>query len=84
LRDKKYPAGPVLLSTVGGFLKGSGKYKTEMLRRLQVGFKKIEVGIGDKVSDAAAYHENGLKSFLIIQTEWIGSRWSCAATATGR
>lgn len=67
LRDKKYPAGPVLLSTVSGFLKGSGKYKTEMLRRLQGRFKKIEVGIGDKVSDAAAYHENGLKSFLIIQ-----------------
>ena len=67
LRDKKYPPGPVLLSTVSGFLKGSGKYKSEMLRRLQGRFKKIEVGIGDKVSDAAAYHENGLKSFLIIQ-----------------
>jgi hypothetical protein len=66
LRVHNYPAGPVLLSTIGGFLKGSGVYKSEMLRALKQKFRRIETGIGDKVSDAQAYHDNGLKAFLII------------------
>jgi hypothetical protein len=66
LREHKYPPGPLLLSTPGGFLKGSGAYKSEMLKRLRKRFRKIEIGIGDKISDAQAYHENGLKAFLIL------------------
>ena len=67
LKAKGYPAGPVLLSTVGSFLKGSGAYKSEMIAALKRRFTKVEVGIGDKTSDVRAYHENGLKAFLIIQ-----------------
>ncbi len=67
LREHKYPPGPLLLSTPGAFLKGSGAYKSEMLERLGKRFRKIEIGIGDKISDAQAYHANGLKAFLILQ-----------------
>jgi len=63
----QYPPGPVLLSTVGEFIRGSGAYKAEMLRRLRRRFKKIDIGIGDKVSDALAYHANGLKALLIVK-----------------
>jgi len=62
-----YPRGPVLLAGVSGFLKGSGQFKSEMLAEMKKSFSGIEMGIGDKVSDAAAYWRNGLKSFLIIQ-----------------
>ncbi len=67
LRQQGYPAGPVLLSDIGGFFSGSGTYKSEALARLKRRFEKIEIGIGDKISDAQAYHANGLKAFLIIQ-----------------
>jgi hypothetical protein len=67
LRARGYPAGPVLLSTVGGFLKGSGTYKSDAIKALRQRFKGIEIGIGDKASDAKAYRDNGMKSFLIVQ-----------------
>jgi len=62
-----YPDGPVILAGVSGFLKGSGRFKGEMLGEMTKSFSRIEIGIGDKVSDAAAYLRNGLRSFLIIQ-----------------
>lgn len=67
LKEHDYPSGPVLLASVRGFLKGSGQYKSEMLAKMRKRFKKIKIGIGDKISDAAAYHRSGLKSFLIMQ-----------------
>jgi len=67
LKAKGYPPGPVLMSTVGSFLKGSGTYKSEMIAALKKRFTKVEIGIGDKISDVEAYHENGLKAFLILQ-----------------
>jgi hypothetical protein len=67
LWEHDYPKGPVLLSTAGEFFSGSGSYKGGKISELQKRFKKIEIGIGDKISDAEAYHQNGLKSFLIVQ-----------------
>jgi len=67
LTEKGYPPGPVLLASVSGFLRGSAQYKSEMLKELRARFDGIEIGIGDKISDALAYHRNGLKSFLIVQ-----------------
>jgi hypothetical protein len=64
LRQHAYPAGPVLLSTVGGFLSGSGEYKARMLAELKRRHS-LRIGIGDKVSDAAAYHRHGLRAFLV-------------------
>jgi len=61
-----YPRGPVLLSSVGSFLKGSGTYKSDMIRTLKDTFSRVEIGIGDKISDVEAYHANGLKAILIL------------------
>ncbi|MFW6066234.1 MAG: hypothetical protein ACOC9S_05385 [Planctomycetota bacterium] len=66
LAEHGYPPGPVLLSSVSEFLKGSGAYKTEMLRELTSRFDEIRVGIGDKVSDAQAYYDTGLESICIL------------------
>ena len=71
-----YPRGPVLLSDVRAFIKGSAAYKTAAIEQLRKRFTRIEIGIGDKVSDAAAYHANGLKAFLIVQ---VGAAASAAA-----
>ena len=60
-----YPRGPVLLSTVSGFLGGSGQFKSAMLRRLRQHFTNIRIGIGDRYSDAVAYQANGLQAFWI-------------------
>ncbi len=69
LRRNEYPSGPVLLSGLGGFLKGSEAFKSGVLAELQKQFRKIELGIGDKISDARAYHEHGLKAFAIVRPE---------------
>jgi len=67
LRRYKYPAGPLLLSDVGGFLKGSGTFKSGMLADLRKRFTGKAIGVGDKVSDVQAYHENGLAGYLVVQ-----------------
>ena len=67
LAEHGYPPGVLLLSTLGGFFKGSGAFKTDALAQLGKRFTKIEIGIGDKVSDAQAYHDHGLRAFLVIQ-----------------
>jgi hypothetical protein len=69
LREHKFPRGPLLMSTASGFFKGSGAFKTEMIRGLKARFTKIELGIGDKASDVQAYHDNGLRGILIIQVD---------------
>jgi len=61
-----YPRGPVLLSTEGSFLKGSGTFKRDMLQALKKDFAKVEVGIGDKFSDVEAYHAAGMTAILIL------------------
>ncbi len=65
LEDHGYPRGPMLLSTVRGFLKGSRDFKTAMIADLKKRFTAIQVGVGDKIGDALAYHDNGLASYLI-------------------
>ena len=64
-----YPPGPVLLSDVKGFLKGSEAFKTGVLLALGKRFKQIRIGIGDKPTDAKAYHANGIRAFLILQPD---------------
>ena len=66
LAKHDYPPGPVLLSDLGGFLAGSEAFKTRAIEDLRRRFKKIRIGIGDKPSDAAAYHAHGVRAFLIL------------------
>ncbi len=64
---KRFPPGPVLLAGISQFIKGSGAYKTDAISELRNRFSDIQIGIGDKISDAAAYYDNGLETFLIIK-----------------
>jgi hypothetical protein len=67
LGEHGYPSGPVLLATTSGFLRGSEAFKSAALAKLKKRFSNMEIGVGDKVSDVAAYHANGLRGFLILQ-----------------
>ncbi len=70
LTDHGFPRAPVLTSTLGGLLAGSGSYKLERLADLKKTFPRVQLGIGDKFSDARAYVENGLMSILILHVDW--------------
>ena len=69
LWEQGYPAGPLLLSDVGGFLRGSGAFKSAALADLRRRFTGPTVGVGDKVSDVQAYFDNGITGFLIVQPD---------------
>jgi hypothetical protein len=66
LKVHGFPPGPLLLSTLRTFLKGSGAYKSMVLEDIRSRFSRVEIGIGDKISDVLAYHENGMQAFLIL------------------
>lgn len=66
LQEHGFPPGPLLLSTLQTFVKGSGAYKTRRLEDIRARFSRVETGIGDKISDALAYYENGMQAFLIL------------------
>lgn len=67
LWENDYPRAPVILSSVSGFLKGSGAFKGDMIRQLKDRFPGMNIGVGDKISDVLAYHDNGMRAFLIVQ-----------------
>jgi hypothetical protein len=64
-----YPAGPLLMPEVVDFARGSRRYKSRELAKLKSKFPNIRIGIGDKISDIQAYHNSGLKAFLILNDE---------------
>ena len=66
LAEHGFPTGPLLLSTLRTFLQGSGAYKSMMLEDIRRRFTRVEIGIGDKISDVLAYHGNGMRAFLIM------------------
>jgi len=70
LASHGYPTGPLLTSTLGGLLEGSGRYKAKRLDDLSQNFKNLRVGIGDKVSDVQAYATRGLLAILILHVDW--------------
>ncbi|MFW6066570.1 MAG: hypothetical protein ACOC9S_07090 [Planctomycetota bacterium] len=65
LIDNGYPAGPLLVSRMNEALGSSGAYKTERLKAVREAFPNTGIGIGDKISDAQAYLDNGLTAYLI-------------------
>jgi len=67
IENNGFPPGPVLLSTMRGFLKGSKAFKSERIAELRRCFTRLKIGIGDKFSDVLAYHKNQLKAFLLVQ-----------------
>ncbi len=65
LRQQGYPPGVLLVSKMSQALGDSGPYKTARLAALKESFPNLKIGIGDKISDAQAYLENGMESYLI-------------------
>ena len=65
LSDHRYPPGPVLMGNVSGLLAGSGPFKSARLSDLRRVYPNIRLGIGDKVSDARSYADNGIAAYLI-------------------
>jgi hypothetical protein len=70
LTENGFPAGPVLTSTMGTLISGSGPYKTGRLAAMKKTFPNVLVGIGDKMSDAKVYADNGVRPILIVQPDW--------------
>ncbi len=66
LAEHGFPRGPLLLSTLGGFLKGSEAFKAGRIAELRKTFSRIEIGIGDKISDGQAYLDSGLRAIVIL------------------
>jgi len=64
LEANGYPPGPLLVADMGDVL-DSGKFKTARLSALRRSFPRVAAGIGDKVSDAQAYVDNGLTAYLL-------------------
>ena len=60
-----YPAGPLLVSELSEAFGDSGTFKTAKLRAIRKAYPNVKIGIGDKLSDAQAYVDNGLTAYLI-------------------
>ncbi len=60
-----YPAGPLVVSKLSQAVGSSGKFKTARIAELQTIWPNIKIGIGDKLSDAQAYVDNGMTAYLI-------------------
>jgi hypothetical protein len=69
LRAKTFPEGPLLCSTTRQFVHGSEKYKSNVLTELTGRFHAMRFGVGDKESDAEAYHASGLRTVLLVTPE---------------
>ncbi len=65
LTEHGYPPAPLLVSTVKSALGGSGEFKTAKLKEIMECYPAVEIGIGDKISDAQAYVDNGLIAYLL-------------------
>ena len=65
LVEHGYPVAPMRVSTISQAIGGSGRYKAAALAELMEEFKRVEIGIGDKLSDAEAYVQNGMTAYLI-------------------
>jgi hypothetical protein len=64
LKANGYPPGPLLVSTMKDVM-DSAAFKTARLSELRKAFPNVEIGIGDKPSDAQAYADNGMTAYLI-------------------
>ncbi|MFW5798120.1 MAG: hypothetical protein ACOCXX_00550 [Planctomycetota bacterium] len=65
LIDNGFVRGPLLMSELADAFGDSGKFKTARLKALRETFPNVQLGIGDKLSDAAAYATNGVTAYLI-------------------
>ncbi|MFW6132665.1 MAG: hypothetical protein ACOC8F_02120 [Planctomycetota bacterium] len=64
LTDHDFPSAPVLVSELRDVL-DSGEFKTGKLKAMRASYPNVRVGIGDKLSDAQAYVDNGMVAVLV-------------------
>ena len=64
LTDHEYPLAPLLVAELEDAM-DSGAFKTGKIKALKKWYPKAALGIGDKISDAQAYIDNGLTAYLI-------------------
>ncbi|MFP4107299.1 MAG: hypothetical protein ACLFVU_14595 [Phycisphaerae bacterium] len=65
LTQHGFPRAPLMVSELRQAFGDSGKFKTARLSALKDVYPNVEIGIGDKFSDAQAYVNNGLTAYLI-------------------
>ena len=65
LGEHGFPPGPLLVSNLKEAFGDSGRFKTAKLAEMRKEFPNVEIGIGDKLSDAQAYADNGLTAYLM-------------------
>ena len=65
LRNHGFPPAPLLVSELKQALGSSGDFKSAKIAELQKSFPNLKIGIGDKLSDAQAYVDNGMTAYLI-------------------
>ena len=65
LQEHGYPTAPLIVSQLREAIGSSGEFKTARLSTIREAFTNMQIGIGDKVSDAQAYVDNGMTAFLI-------------------
>jgi hypothetical protein len=65
LNEQGFPTGVLMVSSLSQAIGDSGVYKTARLSKVRKRFPNVEIGIGDKYSDAQAYVDNGMTAFLI-------------------
>ena len=65
-----FPSGPVLTSTVGDLVTGTQTYKNSRIEAIRQTYRNLAVGIGDKMSDAKVYADNGMRAILILHVDW--------------
>jgi hypothetical protein len=61
-----FPRGPMFLSTFGQLFRGNREYKGRELSAIRRRFRGPGIGIGDKISDAVVYADNGLRAVLLV------------------
>jgi len=64
LAEGGYPPGPLLTADPAGAISG-WRFKSAKLAALRREFPATAIGIGDKLSDAQSYVDNGLTAYLI-------------------
>lgn len=69
LENSNYPQGPLLMTEVGTFVKGSYQAKINMLQEIRKKFANIRYGIGNTISDARAYGDMNIQPILLLDVE---------------
>ncbi|MFP4055231.1 MAG: hypothetical protein ACLFV7_15345, partial [Phycisphaerae bacterium] len=65
LDEHGYPTGVLMVGTLEDAIGDSGAYKTARLGDVTERFSRLEIGIGDKYSDAQAYVNHRMTAYLI-------------------